>query len=60
MRVIASFIMSVAILFVGFYGTIILIFATGNDVYGLVSAAFVMTLLIFANLLVWQQFSKKP
>lgn len=59
MRVIASFIISVAVLFFGFYGTIVLIFSTSKDTYGLVSAAFVLTLLVFVNLWVWGQFAKK-
>jgi len=59
MRVIGSFIISVIILFVGFYATVMTLLSTGKEQYGLVVAAFVLMLLIFANLLVWEQFSKK-
>lgn len=59
MRVIGSFIISVIILFVGFYATVMTLLSTGNEQYSLVVAAFVLMLLIFANLLVWERFSKK-
>ncbi|MGD6991287.1 PstS family phosphate ABC transporter substrate-binding protein [Sutcliffiella horikoshii] len=58
MRLLGSIIISIAILYFGFYGTIILTISTGKDLYGLTSAAFVLTLLIFANLGVWGQFAK--
>lgn len=59
MRVIGSLIISVIILFVGFYATVMTLLSTEKEHYSLVVAAFVLMLLIFANLLVWEQFSKK-
>jgi phosphate transport system substrate-binding protein len=59
MRVLGSLVISVIILFVGFYGTVITLLSTGRNLYGLVTAVFVLMLLVFANLLVWGQFSKK-
>lgn len=59
MRILGSIIITIAILYFGFYGSIILTISTGKDLYGLVSAAFVLTLLISANLWVWGQFAKK-
>ncbi|MGD6833925.1 PstS family phosphate ABC transporter substrate-binding protein [Sutcliffiella halmapala] len=59
MKVIGSFIVSVVILFVGFYASVMTLLSTGKEQYGLVVAAFVLMLLVFANLLVWDLFSKK-
>ncbi|MCA1319581.1 substrate-binding domain-containing protein [Bacillus tianshenii] len=59
MRVIASFMVSVMILFVGFYATVMTLLSTGKEQYGVVVAFFVLTLLVFANLLVWDRFSNK-
>lgn len=59
MKILGSIIISIAILYLGFYGTIILTISTGKDLYGVVSAAFVIALLISANLWVWGQFAKE-
>ncbi|WP_223702372.1 PstS family phosphate ABC transporter substrate-binding protein [Sutcliffiella deserti] len=59
MRVLGSIILSGIILFLGFYLTVITLLWSGKELYGLVSAGFVFTLLIFANLFVWGLFSKK-
>lgn len=45
MRVIGSFIISVIILFVGFYATVMTLLSTEKEQYSLVVAAFVLMLL---------------
>ncbi|CAG9621547.1 PstS family phosphate ABC transporter substrate-binding protein [Sutcliffiella rhizosphaerae] len=59
MRVLASLVVTFMMLFMGFYGIIIIALSAGKESYALVAAGLVLTLIVFANLGVWGQFSKK-